>query len=61
MSPEIVLTHRNESLQEDGMLFVRTETVFDTMVKVPLLVASMIIVAAVCQFSPHSVLLGHSI
>ena len=47
MSPEIVITHRNESLQEDGMLFVRTETVFDTMVKVPLLVASMIIVAAV--------------
>ena len=47
MNPEIVSTHRKESLREDGMLFVRTEGIFDTMVKIPLLVASMIIVAAV--------------
>jgi uncharacterized membrane protein len=47
MNPQIVPTHRKESLREDGMLFVRTEGIFDTMVKLPLLVASMIIVAAV--------------
>jgi hypothetical protein len=47
MDPEIVPIHRKEFLQEDGMLFVRTEAILDTMVKIPLLVASMIIVAAV--------------
>ena len=47
MNPEIVPIHRKESLREDGMLFVRTDGIVDTMVKVPLLVASMIIVAAV--------------
>ena len=47
MNPEIISMYGKESLREDGMLFVRTETVFDTMVKVPLLVASMIIVAAI--------------
>ena len=34
------------SLGEEGILFVRNDSIFDTMVKVPLLVASMIIVAA---------------
>ena len=34
------------SLGDDGMLFVRNDSIFDTMVKTPLLVASMIIVAA---------------
>jgi predicted transcriptional regulator len=47
MNPEIVPIHRKESLREDGMLFVRTECILDTMVKIPLLVASMIIVAVV--------------
>ena len=47
MDPEIVPIHRKEYLREDGMLFVRTEGILDTMVKIPLLVASMIIVAAV--------------
>jgi len=47
MNPEIVPIHRKEFLREDGMLFVRTEGILDTMVKIPLLVASMIIVAAV--------------
>lgn len=47
MKPEIVPIHRKEYLREDGMLFVRTEGILDTMVKLPLLVASMIIVAAV--------------
>ncbi len=47
MNPQIVPIHRKESLREDGMLFVRTEGILDTMVKLPLLVASMIIVVAV--------------
>ena len=47
MNPEIVPIHRKEYLREDGMLFVRTDGIVDTMVKIPLLVASMIIVAAV--------------
>ena len=34
------------SLGDDGILFVRNDGIFDTMVKTPLLVASMIIVAA---------------
>ena len=36
----------NKSLGDEGILFVRNDSIFDTMVKVPLLVASMIIVAA---------------
>jgi len=47
MNPEIVPIHRKEFLREDGMLFVRTDGILDTMAKIPLLVASMIIVAAV--------------
>ena len=47
MNPEIVPIHRKEFLREDGMLFVRTDGILDTMTKIPLLVASMIIVAAV--------------
>jgi uncharacterized membrane protein len=35
-----------KSLGEEGTLFVRNDSIFDTMVKIPLLVASMIIVAA---------------
>ncbi|HJM79948.1 MAG TPA: MarR family transcriptional regulator [Nitrosopumilus sp.] len=35
-----------DSLGDDGILFVRNNSIFDTMVKIPLLVASMIIVAA---------------
>ncbi len=34
------------SLGDDGILFVRNDCIFDTMVKTPLLVASMIVVAA---------------
>ena len=52
MNPEIVPTHRKESLREDGMLFVRTEGIVDTMVKIPLLVASMIIAAAMMPIQP---------
>ena len=39
-------TQSNQSLGDDGILFVRNEGIFDTMVKTSLLLASMIIVAA---------------
>jgi len=45
MNPEIVPNYRKEILREDGMLFVRTEDILEIMIKIPLLVASLIIVA----------------
>jgi len=45
MNPEIVPIHRKEILQEDGMLFVRTEGILEIMIKTPLLIASLIVVA----------------
>ena len=39
-------TQSNQSLGDDGILFVRNDSIFDTMVKTSLLIASMIIVAA---------------
>jgi len=45
MNPQIVPTHRKEFLREDGMLFVRTDGIIDTMVNAPLIVAGLIIVA----------------
>ncbi|QUC64552.1 MarR family transcriptional regulator [Nitrosopumilus sp. K4] len=47
MNQQIVPIHGKEYLREDGMLFVRTDGILETMVKVPLLVVSMIIVTAV--------------
>ena len=44
MDPDIVPIHGEKSLREDGMLFVRTEGILETMVKTPLLVASLIVV-----------------
>ena len=44
MNPEIVSIHRIES-REDGMLFVRTDGIIDTMVNAPLIVAGLLIVA----------------
>ena len=44
MNPEIVQIHRIESLREDGMLFVRTDGILETMVKAPLILAGLIIV-----------------
>ena len=35
MNPEIVPNHRKDSIREDGMLFVRTEGILQTMVKHP--------------------------
>ncbi len=52
MNPEIVPIHRKESLRESGMLFVRTDGILDTMIKVPLLVASVIIVATIIPIQP---------
>lgn len=45
MIPQIVPIHRNESLREDGMLFVRTEGILETMVNAPLLIAGLMVVA----------------
>ena len=45
MNPEIVPYHRKDSFREEGMLFVRTEGILQTMVKVPLIVAGLIVVA----------------
>ncbi len=45
MNPQIVPIHRKESLREDGMLFVRTEGIFETMVNTPLIMAGLIVVA----------------
>ena len=45
MNPKIVPIHRKESTREDGMLFVRTEGILETMVKAPLIIAGLIVVA----------------
>ena len=45
MNPEIVPFHRKESLVEDGMLFVRTEGILNTMIKTPLILAGLIVMA----------------
>ena len=50
MNPEIVPIHRKESLREDGMLFVRTEGILETMVNAPLIVAGLMVVALTIPF-----------
>ncbi|MCE2614579.1 MAG: MarR family transcriptional regulator [Nitrosopumilus sp. (ex Thoosa mismalolli)] len=45
MIAQIVPIHRNEPLRDDGMLFVRTEGILDTMVNAPLLVVGLMAVA----------------
>ena len=45
MNPEIVPYHRKDSFREEGMLFVRTEGILQTMVRVPLIVAGLLVVA----------------
>ena len=47
MNSELVLAPREESIREDGMLFVRTDGILETMVKAPLILAGLIIVAVV--------------
>lgn len=43
MNPQIVPIHRTE-FREDGMLFVRTDGIIDTMVNAPLIVAGLLVV-----------------
>ena len=45
MNPEIVPFHTKESLVEDGMLFVRTEGILNTMIRTPLILAGLIVAA----------------
>jgi len=45
MNPQIVPIHRKEYLREDGMLFVRTDGILETMIKAPLIIAGLIVVA----------------
>jgi len=45
LNPTIEPFHRNESLVEDGMLFVRTEGILNTMIKIPLILAGLVVVA----------------
>ncbi len=45
MNPKIVPIHRIESFREDGMIFVRTDGILETMVKTPLIIAGLIVVA----------------
>lgn len=43
MNPKLELTPIEESIREDGMLFVRTDSILETMVKTPLIIAGLII------------------
>ena len=45
MNPEIEPLHRNESLVDDGMLFVRTEGILNTMIKIPIILAGLVVVS----------------
>jgi len=45
MKPVIAPIHRKEFLQEDGILFVRTDGILETMVKAPLILAGLIVIA----------------
>ena len=45
MNPQILPFHRNESLVDDGMLFVRTEGIVNTMIRAPIILAGLIVMA----------------
>ena len=45
MKPVIAPIHRKEFFQEDGILFVRTDSILETMVKAPLILAGLIVIA----------------
>ena len=47
MNPEMEMAPIEESIREDGMLFVRTDSILETMVKTPLIIAGLIIVIIV--------------
>jgi len=46
MNQEMVVSYRQDSIQEDGMLFVRTEGIPTTMIKAPIILAGLIIATA---------------
>jgi len=46
MNQEMIEPHRQHSIQEDGMLFVRTEGIPPTMIKAPIILAGLIIATA---------------
>ena len=53
MKQEVTLSNREDSLQEDGMLFVRTKGILTTMVRVPIIIIGLMVVAITipAQFS----------
>ena len=55
MNQQLNPLHRQESILEDGMLFVRTESILQTMAKLPILLAGLIIMAIAMPFqNSHS-------
>jgi uncharacterized membrane protein len=50
MCPITVPDQKLEYIQEDGMLFVRSEGILQTMIKVPIILAGIIIVAMIAPF-----------
>ncbi len=45
MNYEIIPIHNREAFREDGMLFVRNDGILETMVKTPLLITGLIVIA----------------
>ena len=50
MNQQLNPLHSQESILEDGMLFVRTESILQTMAKLPILLAGFIIMAVAIPF-----------
>lgn len=50
MNQQLNPLHRQESILEDGMLFVRTESILQTMAKMPILLAGLIVMAVAMPF-----------
>jgi len=50
MNQQLNPLHRQDSLLEDGMLFVRTESILQMMAKLPILLAGLIIMAIAMPF-----------
>ena len=50
MNQQLNPLHRQESNLEDGMLFVRTESILQTMAKLPILLAGLIVMAIAMPF-----------
>ncbi len=50
MNQQLNPLHSQESILEDGMLFVRTESILQTMAKLPILLAGFIIMAVAMPF-----------